>query len=177
MLREAAVLAALLGLVLAVFVFVWAPHKALVVKRNHFFLKLFALFDLPPWLCRKIVPKTPARTFQGVTSSDHVFTSARDQRWAEPMSCVLVHLLTNQRWNQYRLYVPADEVDPRDALLWVHGGGFVLGSITGTQYQPMSNHLSNFLQSFKLTGRVGRWRRGVGCASSRWSIARRQSSA
>jgi hypothetical protein len=80
MLREAVALAALLALVLALFVFVWAPHKALVVKRNHFFLKLFALLNLPPWLCRMIVPKAPARTVGGVTSSDHVFTGARDRR-------------------------------------------------------------------------------------------------
>jgi hypothetical protein len=80
MLREALILAALLAVLLAAFVFVWAPHKALVVKRNHFFLKLFALFNLPPWMCRMIVPKTPARTVDGVASSDHAFLSTRDRR-------------------------------------------------------------------------------------------------
>ncbi len=83
MLREAVLLAAVVAVLLAVFVFVWAPHKALVVKRNHFFLKLFALLDLPPWLCRLIVPKALSRTEGGVTSSDEAFMSTRDRRWGE----------------------------------------------------------------------------------------------
>jgi acetyl esterase/lipase len=31
----------------------------------------------------------------------------------------------------FRLYVPHTERYKTDAIVWVHGGGFVLGSITG----------------------------------------------
>ncbi len=70
-----------LAVTLVTFVFVWAPHKAVNVKRNHFFLKVFAALDLPPWLCRMIVPKSPARDADGVASFDGVFVSTRDRRY------------------------------------------------------------------------------------------------
>ena len=141
MLREALLLAAVLLTLLAAFVFVWAPHKALVVKRNHFFLKLFALLNLPPWLCRMIVPKAPAGNYGGVSSTDHAFLSTRDRRQVHCCVCFWGFAeCPLSRLNQYRLYIPADEANSKDVLLWVHGGGFVLGSISGREqhFGPLS---------------------------------------
>jgi acetyl esterase/lipase len=60
----------------------------------------------------------------------------------EQTTVVLLVSCVANRWNQYRLYVPADEVNPKDVLLWVHGGGFVLGSITGETVVTVLNYLT-----------------------------------
>jgi hypothetical protein len=82
-----------LAVVVAVslFVFCSTPHKSIIVVRNHFFLKLFALFDLPPWFCRLIVPKTLARDNGQVASIDDFATSPRDGRYGFHFRFVLLN--------------------------------------------------------------------------------------
>ena len=104
--------------------FVYEPSIHWKVKHYHALMTIFS-FGVPPSWVDRIVPAVGTyMDDEGVISRDGNFGSVR-----------------------YRSYEPGEERDPENVIVWVHGGGFVLGHVWEFQIDRSCRQLAKYAKT------------------------------
>lgn len=117
---RALLLAGLMGMWLGM-TFVYEPGIHWKIKHYHVLMSVFAL-GVPPRLVERLIPTVG--TFvdeEGVGSRDGNFSGV-----------------------PYRMYIPGEEADESRTVVWVHGGGFVLGHVWEFQIDRSCRRLAAY---------------------------------